>query len=82
MLFRWKGNSARCRDCSSAQSLLDAGKIKPIALMTKDRPPPWLSDRPTLSEMGFRELGFHLFQYRPIMLRLISNAHDTQGEIG
>jgi hypothetical protein len=41
---------------------MDAGKIKPIALMTKDRPPPWLSDRPTLSEMGFRELGFHLFQ--------------------
>jgi hypothetical protein len=40
---------------ATPQSLMDAGKIKPIALMTQDRPPFALSDWPTLFEMGFRE---------------------------
>ncbi|HEY7298076.1 MAG TPA: tripartite tricarboxylate transporter substrate-binding protein [Xanthobacteraceae bacterium] len=38
---------------SSAQSLMDAGKIKPIALMTRERPSFAPADWPTLSEMGF-----------------------------
>jgi tripartite-type tricarboxylate transporter receptor subunit TctC len=37
---------------SSAQSLIDAGKIKPLALMTKDRPSFAPAAWPTLAEMG------------------------------
>jgi tripartite-type tricarboxylate transporter receptor subunit TctC len=37
---------------SSAQSLIDAGKIKPIALMTKERPSFAPTDWPTLADMG------------------------------
>ena len=36
---------------SSAQSLIDAGKIKPLALMTKDKPS-FARNLPTLAEMG------------------------------
>jgi tripartite-type tricarboxylate transporter receptor subunit TctC len=38
---------------SSAQSLMDAGKIKPIALMTQQRPSFAPADWPTLADMGF-----------------------------
>lgn len=38
---------------SSAQSLMDAGKIKPIALMTKERPSFAPPDWPTLPQLGF-----------------------------
>jgi tripartite-type tricarboxylate transporter receptor subunit TctC len=37
---------------SSAQSLIDAGKIKPLALMTKERPSFAPADWPTLAQMG------------------------------
>ena len=36
---------------SSAQSLIDAGKIKPLALMTKEKPS-FAKNLPTLAEMG------------------------------
>ena len=39
---------------SSAQSLIDAGKIKPIALMTKQRPSFAPTDWQTLAEMGLQ----------------------------
>ena len=36
---------------SSAQSLIQAGKVKPLALMTKEKPS-FAKDLPTLAEMG------------------------------